>query len=319
MEQNIVDEEVGNIVYQELSWLAKYTELATHEPDGQLGIILTIDKDMAIRLMERNEDNRGLKGSVIEKINRDILNVRYYLNGETISISKTMKLLNGQHRLTSVIATGIPIRTWVVFGVDDICKTTFDQGTAKSAADYLKMMRVASSKDVSILVKLLLFYAPGIDVTNKDVASRKISKQDILTEYEKFQDPIQYAMITFGLRKTTKIMKAVASISAAHVLISREVPESIVDTFFDTITGTGGNIDHENPVLWLRAKLTQVASDKKIKFEASSEAKLNFILRTWNAYIMDKKLTRLRIDPIFPRIVRGNKEDLDQPEETEEQ
>jgi hypothetical protein len=298
------------VSYQELSWLAKYTELATHQPDGQLAIILTIDKEMAVRLMERNEDNRGLKGSVIDKINRDLINSRYYLNGETISISRNMKLLNGQHRLTSVIVTGIPIRTWVVFGVPDECKTTFDQGTAKSAADYLKMMRVASSKDVSILVKLILLYAPGVEVTNKDLASRRISRQDILTEYENFQTPIQYAMSTFGLRKTTKVMKAVASISAAHVLISREVPQTTVDTFFDMITGTGGNIEHENPVLWLRAKLSAVASDPRIKLEATSEYKLNIIVKTWNAYIMNKKVQRLRVDTIYPRILKGNHTDL---------
>jgi hypothetical protein len=316
MEPNLeVNQE--KVVFSEPSWLTALVEEAKNWPEGQMPKLMIIDKDKAIRLMETNEDNRNLKGSVIEKINHDLINSRYYLNGETISVSRTMRLLNGQHRLNSVIQTGIPIKTWVIFGVPDEYKTTFDQGTSKTVADFLKMQRVASSKDVSIIVKLILLYSPGAEVTNKDLVDRRLSNQDKLEGYDQYKNQIHYALDTFGKSKYAKVNRAIASITAGHVLISREVPEMTVDTFFDKLTGTGGNIDHQDPVLWLRAKINEVLNSR-VKIESSSEYKLNFILRAWNASIMDKRVTRLRTPPEYPRIVRGKQVDIDNSDESED-
>jgi hypothetical protein len=303
MELNL-ENNLEKVNYQEMSWLTALVEEAKSWPEGQMPKLMIIDKDKATRLMDTNEDNRNLKMSVIEKINHDLINSRYYLNGETISVSKNMRLLNGQHRLTSIIQTDIPILTWVIFGVPDEYKTTFDQGTSKTVADFLKMQKVASSKDVSIIVKLILLYAPGAEVTHKDLANRRLSNQDKLEAYEQYRNQIHYALDTFGRSKYAKINRAVAAITASHVVISREVPEKTVDTFFDKLTGTGGNIDHQDPVLWLRAKINEVLNSR-VKIESSSEYKMNFILRAWNASIMEKRVTRLRTPPEYPRILRG--------------
>jgi hypothetical protein len=315
MEENIVTE-TEKVSYQELTWLTTLVEQAKDWPEGQMSKLMIIDKEKAIRLMETNEDNRNLKSSVIEKINHDLVNSRYYLNGETISVSRTMRLLNGQHRLTAVIQTNIPILTWVIFGVPDEYKTTFDQGTSKTVADFLKMQRVASSKDVSIIVKLILLYAPGAEVTSKDLANRRLSNQDKLEGYEQYRNQIHYALDTFGRSKYAKVNRAIAAITASHVLISREIPEKTVDTFFDKLTGTGGNINHQDPVLWLRAKINEVLNSR-VKIESSSEYKMNFILRAWNASILDKKVTRLRTPPEYPRIVKGNQINSDDIENDE--
>jgi hypothetical protein len=309
-----INAEGKEIIYQELSWLTKLVEESKEWPKGQMPKLMIIDKDKAIRLMETNEDNRNLKRSVIEKINRDIINTRYYVNGETIVISNTMKLLNGQHRLTSVIETGISIETWVIIGVLDSYKTTFDQGTSKTVADYLKMEKVASSKDVSIIIKLILLYAPGAEVTNKDLASRRLSRQDSLEGYDQYKNEIHYALDTFGKNKFAKDNKALAAITAAHVIISREIPEKIVDTFFDTLAGRGGLIEPTDPILWLRGKLNEVVNPR-VKIESSSEYKLNFILTTWNAYIRNKKVIKLRIGSAYPKIVKENSRDEDNLED----
>lgn len=314
MEPNLDTNNVGNISYRESSWLTELLTQALLEPNGQLAKIMVIDIEKARCLMETNEDNRGLKRTVIDKINRDIRSERYYLNGETIVVSKLGKLLNGQHRLTSVIETGISIITWVIFGVPDECKTTFDQGTAKSAADFFKMMRVVSSKEVALVVKLLLIFQPGTEVTNKDLASRRISKQDILVEYESLEKPIQYALKTFGTSKYGKSMHAVAAITTAHVLISREIPKTLVDPFFDVLIGDGSGIERLNPILWARTKLSEILGSRS-KFEASSEFKLQVILRTWNAWIDGKKVSHLKMDNIYQRIKKPKSNEIDSEEE----
>jgi len=301
MEPNLGTENIGITVYQEPSWLAELLEQALSEPSGQFAKIMVVDVEKAGRLMETNEDNRGLKRTVIDRINMDIRNERYYLNGETIVVSKMGKLLNGQHRLTSVLETGIPIETWVVFGVPDECKTTFDQGTAKSAADFLKMQRVASSKEIALSIKLFRIFEPGTEVTNKDLASRRISKQEVLITYEGYEKPIQYAFKTFGNTKYGKGQRAVAAITTAHLLISRQLPTSVVDPFFDILTGDGSGIERGNPILWARAKLSDILGGRS-KLESSAEFKLEVILKTWNAWIENRKVAHLRMDNIYPNI-----------------
>lgn len=306
-----------SISYNELSWLAEFIEEAKSWPTGQMAKNMIIDVDKARRLMETNEDNRNLKRGVIDKINRDLINERYYLNGETIAISKTGKLLNGQHRLTSIIETGIPIRTWLIIGVPDEYKTTYDQGTAKTIADFLRMDRVASSKDVAIIIKLILNFKPGDEVTNKDLAERRRSKQDMLEAYEQFEKPIQYALQTYGKTNWSKTHRAISSVSASHVLISREVPESIVDTFFSNLTGSGGDIRPGDPILWTRSKFSQLLNPRINKFESSSEYKSQIILKTWNAWIRKKRVQQLRMDVIYPTILKLN--DVTSNEDVEEE
>jgi hypothetical protein len=305
-----VGTETDKVSYQELTWLSALVEEAKQCPYGQMAKIMIIDEEKAKRIMETNIDNRGLKRTIIERINRDIINETYYLNGEAIIISNDGRLLDGQHRIESVMETKISITTWVIIGVPYEYRTTFDQGTSKTVADYLKMDKVISSKNVAVSLKLLLTYKLGLEVTHKDLANRRWSRQELLTYYDTHSEYIQYALKTFGQNKFTKVTKSISSIVAAHVLISREVPEKIVDTFFDTLTGTGANIESTNPILWLRNKLGEL-SDTRKKIESHSEYKLNFILRTWNAWIIKKKVSKLRVINFYPKILKSDQNDDD--------
>ena len=61
------------------------------------------------------------------------------LNGETIKITPEGKVIDGQHRLAAVVASGKPIETIVVFGVDENVYNSIDTGLRRNAADALLM------------------------------------------------------------------------------------------------------------------------------------------------------------------------------------
>jgi len=80
----------------------------------------TITPEMAEKLLENNSHNRKLNIRRLNKFKRDIINGMWLYNGESIIVSKTGKLIDGQHRLVAVVETGIPIETNLVDDVDDV-------------------------------------------------------------------------------------------------------------------------------------------------------------------------------------------------------
>ena len=60
-------------------------------------------------------------------------------NGETIKFDSKGNLLDGQHRLSMVVKTGITMETHALFGVDSKGFLTLDSGKKRSAADALRL------------------------------------------------------------------------------------------------------------------------------------------------------------------------------------
>ncbi len=105
----------------------------------------TIGPEEAKELLEKNHSNqRDITKSKLNKLKKELRAGRWVFNGETIKLTKSNKLIDGQYRLTAIIETGIPMTLLIVHGLDDITETGVDvfstiDSSSRTEKDILKI------------------------------------------------------------------------------------------------------------------------------------------------------------------------------------
>jgi hypothetical protein len=101
--------------------------------------LVTVTPEMASDLLSSNENNRRLAPPRVARLAAEIKAGRWQVNGETVILSRNRKLLDGQHRLAAVVASGIPVPMLIVYDADESASETIDTGRARSTGDILRI------------------------------------------------------------------------------------------------------------------------------------------------------------------------------------
>lgn len=89
----------------------------------------------AIWLQFRNQINRPVRDSNVDKYVRDTLSGNWHVTGESISFDWNGQLINGQHRLEVIIETGVAVEYVVVTGLDPNIRPDIDNHGKRSMAN----------------------------------------------------------------------------------------------------------------------------------------------------------------------------------------
>lgn len=110
-------------------------------PSGQLRITVeTITPDMAAAYLATNANNRRMRPRLVEILKRDILADNYTFTHQGIAFDEADTLIDGQHRLTAIIASGKPVPMLVFRGLRRTTQEVIDLGQARSIAETLQIM-----------------------------------------------------------------------------------------------------------------------------------------------------------------------------------
>lgn len=104
--------------------------------------LIRVTPRIAQKLLDRNTDNpRRLYQPDVNRYASDMANGRWSsANGvEPIKLSRSGKLINGQHRLTAIVQSGITVDMWLETGLDDEAARHLDQGRVRSHADLARI------------------------------------------------------------------------------------------------------------------------------------------------------------------------------------
>lgn len=123
--------------------------------------IRTITPDEAAKLLENNPANRPLKAGYVSAIARDMAAGRWQLNGDAIRLNCDGSLIDGQHRLSACVASGVPFTTIVISGLPADVRATIDGGAKRTHGDRLAMLGVANANTVSSIARLIAGIATG--------------------------------------------------------------------------------------------------------------------------------------------------------------
>lgn len=88
-------------------------------------------------LQLHNKSNRDIKPSVVEQYSRDLQANRWPLTHQGVGFDWNGQLVDGQHRLTAIMRTGISAHMYVTTGLDPLVRSIVDIHSKRSVHDAL--------------------------------------------------------------------------------------------------------------------------------------------------------------------------------------
>lgn len=157
---------------------SKIPHLQTFIADGVKAIVMDVTPDDAMKILrDHNRSNRPIKPTVVKKYVRLMQSGDWRFSPETISVSKTGRLLNGQHRLSAVELSGVTCRFLFAFGFDDDVFSVLDRGAARTMSDALGTDR-RMTEVAALLARMAMTQGQSL-VTDADVYRATLAVSDM--------------------------------------------------------------------------------------------------------------------------------------------
>lgn len=153
-----------------------------------------ITPSVAKQMLEGNIDNRKLRSFRVSQYADAIKRGMWDIQNDAITISKTGKLLNGQHRLSAIVEANTSIQCLVLRGVDDETYSSIDSGLARSVNDALSqaMGNGVNVSHISPIAKMLIAFDCGINIFDTNAMSL-VQRQDIVDYVQKNTEILDWA------------------------------------------------------------------------------------------------------------------------------
>lgn len=110
----------GEIMFGNINWSFQFT---------------LVTPEMAKQFLLQNTSNRGLRRSTVAKYAATMASGNWVLSPEGICFSSLGRLLNGQHRLSAVVASGVSVPFLIISNVSEDIFSVLDRGLTRTFSD----------------------------------------------------------------------------------------------------------------------------------------------------------------------------------------
>lgn len=235
--------------------------------------------------------NRHLTRPQVEKWKRVLAAGRWKLTHEGIAISNTMKLLDGQHRLTAVSESEQGAEFIVFVGVDEATFKVIGQGKTRTAADALSTTGANNTFKLSAGARLIhLYLSPDRQNWRRTAVTNDETVELVQQESAALQESMQFSD---RLLRALPVVHSAAM--AAHYLINKKHGEGNphVTAFFDGLM-KHRRLDDMDPRVKLDNYLTNARAQGK---RIANMDQLALILVTWNLIANGRQVQNIRYSP----------------------
>lgn len=259
---------------------------------------LLVTPILAEVLLKNNKFNRPVSEKNIAFISDQMKKGSFKSNtGETIKISKTGNLLDGQHRLYGIIRSGIDQKMLVVSDLEDEVFSVLDTGKKRSAGDVLSINGIKSGSALATAIRAIKIITDYKSDFSKSLAITNTEVLEFINNNEELYD-----IFRFCENATRKKFTSISSnhVTAIYYLLLKKgyLPEKI-DKFIE-LYSTGLGLDSIDPIYILRNRLI---IDSQSKSKLSSKNKLALFVHTWNLWIRNKTCKVMYTPTEFPKII----------------
>jgi len=243
----------------------------------------TVTPPMAKEWLETAEPNyRKLQKYRVKTLTRSMSHGYWKYNGESIKFNSNGRLVDGQHRLTAVVESGVSIVTEVIHGIDDVDE--IDTGKPRHAGDVLGSHGFINSNNLAAAARMLL------DMRfNCLFRSSSYPKADYLMILK--ECPSLIDSVSHGCGRNRRCGLTQTTYSFYHYCFTRADSDGAA-SFFDQLA-TGENLRLGNPVYTLREFLNGQFM-KQSHQRATKEYICAAVVKSWNAYASNKELKLIR-------------------------
>lgn len=285
-------------------WFADIRRRARASASGKLFEVVILSPSRAEALLQANPDNRKVSEQTVDKIANDIAAGRWACNGETIIVSDSFELNDGQHRCCAVIEANKAIEVLLAVGFPRATRTTTDTGRNRTVSDFLAMRKVDYSNNVAAIAAIVYGFENG--TIGPPTGAGQYNILDRNTR------PSQAEILTYAMSILPEIKKAISAIEikgsgtvATHsrlcallIVIARACKEWAVVAEFMTALVDGENLSRTSPIYKARQRLlAEKASRQLTPFKT-----FEIIIRAWNAYRTGAPYSRVQLMNSIPEI-----------------
>ena len=267
--------------------MAAKKDFMTIEVDGQQIQIelVMVGPDLAKLWLEKNTDNRTQKPGHKNKIVRAIQLEEFRFAGDPIRFAANGRLLDGQHRLESIVETGVTLPLLVMKGFHEDAQLYMDAGKPRGPGDQVTLqLKVPGGNNWASIARLIIRWDADDLLTNILQASNAE-----VVAFCRDHEAEMKAAVSAANAQYTRIAGRKPVAGAVHFFAHR-IDENLCSKFFRQLA-TGADLTPGNPVFALRDTLL---TRKRVDRFTSNE-ELSLYVRAWNAARKGEILQRLQL------------------------
>lgn len=245
--------------------------------------VVKINAEIAVEMLKSNYDNRAEAKAHVKFLKDQMVEGKWKFTADPIKISKTGRILDGQHRLMAIIESNTEHDFLICYDLDDEIFDVLDTGKNRSAANILSIKGFENYVSLAALSKMIIRYNRGAYTGlltgsgGKDFSNRSVTNQDILkfAETNNLQPYIRHGGV---LNDKCKILTA-TSYAFFYYLFSN-IDEESANIFFEKLV-SGVNLNEKSSILYLRNKLFE---DLGANNKMNARSKMGYVIKCWNLY-----------------------------------
>lgn len=249
---------------------------------------VSIDPILAQKWLDTRELNiRSVREARVRNDALDMLEGRWFENGDVIRLAPDGELLDGMHRLSAIIRANCRITLWVAFNVPKESMGSIDAGSARSFSDYLKMSGEHRNVLQASVTRRLDYWYRGFRY--QWGGGKSIQSIIVLRDlHARRRDDIRYGTkIGDDISRKTQFLRATAA--ALFFILTSDIDAEAATVFKDGVLD-GENLSQDNPISALRRRLLGYSANK-----LSDEERLAMFINAWNLWRAEKTAETIHI------------------------
>lgn len=247
--------------------------------------VAEITPEDALNLVTGGGTNRKPNLKAIARYAKDMASPGWVLNGEALIISKTGKLIDGQHRCLAAIEANVPFTSVVVEGVDDGAFDTLDDGMKRTLGQVLQMEGEENYNALAASLMPIWQFENGEGLLDPSAVPTKSEALRLLEHY-----PTIRGSVSHSNRCSALLPHAVGAL-IHHVANQHLSRAAVAEEFLENI-GSGVNLSVDNPARALREILIL---NKARRHRLVRRALLALAILAWNKTYEGKPCRILKI------------------------
>jgi hypothetical protein len=264
--------------------------------NGETVKIQTVTPAQAQKWLEGNVDNRSLREARVLQHSQVLQRGEWELTGDAIVFDADGTLLNGQHRLSAVVVTGIQARFVILRGVPAKAQEVFDSGLSRTLGDQLQRRGVPYYTYVSSALFWLhrLAYAEQTGIAHYAEPSQRPSFRQLLALYEHNKELVDEAP-KIGKHVNNLKVRAGATLALYHRL--KEIDDSNIDEEVDLFFQkwlTGEDLKANDAIYRLREWTLDDAAKRHTRGRAPDYRYAAYVLTAWNKWRDGEPIRQLK-------------------------
>lgn len=257
---------------------------------------------IAKKMLDGNLNNRKLRKFRVAQYADAMKRGMWDIQNDAITISKSGKLLNGQHRLTAIVEADQACQCLVLRGVDESTYSVIDSGLARTVNDSLHAAGLGlNSTHMSPMAKTLIAMDAGLSIYDTN-ALALVQRRDVV-EYVENNGEI----LTWALHLARKVDQAVGGIRHAWgvfaILAAQKHGREKVEEFINMVVDGAGLKPGDSPL----ALRNWISRQRGSWHRAASKGNIAIFIIAFNRWLNNEKVAVIR--PVgetwetFPQVI----------------